>query len=79
MLLFSLINITLKLIFHQAKHRLIQKNVREIFEIGEEVEVKVLEINLENENKRGNMVVSAVNLENFEGKEAEDILKDLEK
>lgn len=55
------------------------KNVREIFEIGEEVEVKVLEINLENENKRGNMVVSAVNLENFEGKEAEDILKDLEK
>jgi 2,3-bisphosphoglycerate-independent phosphoglycerate mutase len=49
------------------------------YQIGEEVEVKVLEINLENENKRGNMVVSAVNLENFEGKEAEDILKDLEK
>ncbi|HOB15496.1 MAG TPA: S1 RNA-binding domain-containing protein [Defluviitoga sp.] len=54
------------------------KNVRDIFEIGEEVKVKVLEVNLENENKRGNMVVSIINLNNFEGKEAEEILRDLE-
>lgn len=45
------------------------KDIREIYKIGDEVEAKVLEINLENENERGNMIISVSHLQEEREKE----------
>lgn len=49
------------------------KSVEERFDVGQEIEAKVLELGLENEMKRGNMIISVAHLE--KEKEREEAMK----
>jgi len=49
------------------------KSLEETYNIGDEIEAKVLEIGLENEYKRGNMIISVTHLQ--EEREKEEALK----